>query len=1569
MVSMDHIDKIPRQASGAEQMRRRASGTMPLMIACIVLAIGLLISVGLSRHARDNHENEVRTRFDAGSSLALAGIQNRIDDFQAVLLGMQGLFIASEHIDRREFQRYYGNLRAQLRLPGVRALHFTRRVADSEKAAFVAAVRRDRALDAQGYPDFAIHPESAGAEHFIIEYIEPLDSNRSAFGLDVGRQPSNLASFLAARDTGRISLTPPFQLVQTPQGEKGLVLRAPIYRYGVQLTSTDERRRAFVGLVGISLNAGEIFKDIFAEPYLAGHCVVVHDLDSRGTSANPAPVMQLIAETCAGASPLGTSDSGMATTTIIPVGGRLWQVSVSARQDWLAQQQESQAPALILATGVVISLLLAALYLALARSRSKAEQLAAQMTRDLRQSERRFRAMAEMSTDWFWEQDAEARFISITGAGLASARKMPLPLETIKGKTRWEVSPSALSPAQWDAHRRQLAAHEAFELEYRMGAAPGEERWLKVCGEPHYDDAGRFVGYHGTARDVTVPKQAEIEMARKTRVLQATLDNMSQGISVVDGDLQMIALNRKFCEILDFPPEMGHEGASFESFIRYNAERGEYGPCDVDAKVHEMMERARAVQAHRFKRTRPNGRIVEVVGNLLPDGGFVTTYTDITEQELAEQAIRVSEARLKRAELASKSGNWEYHLDSDAIIISDGAAKLYGVHDTQLDYADVKPVVLPEYRSLLDAAMKDLIENHRPYDVEFKIRTVDAGESRDIHSMARFDEEKRVVFGVIQDITERKQAEATLLQSEERFSKAFHSSPLMVSIARVSDGRFIDVNRNYERDFGWKREELIGRTSLEVGLWPDAEARRPWAAALLRDGRVVNRETTWRHRNGELQWVSISAESVDMNGEQCILAFVMDITERKQAEEKLQLAASVFTHAREGITITDATGAILEINATFTDITGYGREEVLGRNPRMLKSGRHEAEFYATMWRELIANGHWYGEIWNRRKNGQIYAEMLTISAVRDAAGNTQNYVALFTDITALKEHQRQLEHIAHYDALTGLPNRVLLADRLQLAMAQSQRRDQSLAVVYLDLDGFKPVNDQYGHEVGDELLIAVAQRMKGALREGDTLGRLGGDEFVAVLVDLEQASDCEPVLARLLLAAAAPATVGNLVLRVSASIGVTLYPQDDSDADQLLRHADQAMYQAKQAGKNRYHLFDLVQDAAVRSQRESIENIRHALAHRQFVLHYQPKVNMKSGAVIGAEALIRWQHPERGLLPPAAFLPITENHPVSEELGEWVIDTALAQMSQWRAAGLDIPLSVNVGARQLQQGDFVSRLAELLATHPDVPPASLELEVLETNALEDVVKVSAIMHACRAIGVRFALDDFGTGYSSLTYLKRLPADVLKIDQSFVRTMRDDPDDLAIVEGIIGLATAFRRQIIAEGVETVAHGELLLTLGCELAQGYGIARPMPAAELPGWMLSWHPDAAWKAWSNGSVHRDDLAVIFAEVEHRHWVRNMELFLSGEQDAPLSLDPHQCRFGRWLDTDSKARFGDRPGFPPVIAAHECVHVLGHELVNLYSQGRVAEAQARIGELHRQRDELIAGLRSLIRGREAN
>ena len=659
---------------------------------------------------------------------------------------------------------------------------------------------------------------------------------------------------------------------------------------------------------------------------------------------------------------------------------------------------------------------------------------------------------------------------------------------------------------------------------------------------------------------------------------------------------------------------------------------------------------------------------------------------------------------------------------------------------------------------------------------------------------------KKLAF---QNVEKEKRADELIIANEEKVRRA---DKLVIA--------------NKEKD---KRAAELATANEELGFQSSEKDKR--AAELV----IANKEIDKR-----------SAELVIANEE-----LILQNEEKQLLLRKLKRAASVFTHAHEGIMITDATAIITEVNDTFSQITGYTREDMLGKNPNILQSGRHPPEFFNKMWEALLAQGYWRGEIWNRRKNGDVYPEILTISVVKNAKGKVLHYVSLSTDITSLKNYQGQLEHIAHYDVLTNLPNRVLLADRLSQAMAHCQRHKQSLAVAFMDLDRFKEVNDNYGHDVGDKLLIALSQRMKDALREGDTLARIGGDEFIAIMGDLQNIKLSTAILERLLKVTSDPVIVDGINIQVSASIGVTFYPQDNSGADHLMRHADQAMYSAKQAGKNCYRLFDVEQAYAGEIQLENIDNIRLAMERCEFLLHYQPKVNMRTGAVIGTEALIRWQHPESGLIPSLEFLPAMEGQPVSLEMGEWVIDTALNQISDWQNIGINLPISVNISAYQLQQDDFVIRLKALLATYPEVSPPLLELEILETSALHDIIQVSATMNECHKLGVRFALDDFGTGYSSLTHLRRLPAQLIKIDQTFVRDMLEDADDLAIVKGVIGLAQAFECEVIAEGVETIAHGEALLKLGCELAQGYGIARPMPANKIPEWISNWKTDDSWK----------------------------------------------------------------------------------------------------------------------------
>ena len=683
------------------------------------------------------------------------------------------------------------------------------------------------------------------------------------------------------------------------------------------------------------------------------------------------------------------------------------------------------------------------------------------------------------------------------------------------------------------------------------------------------------------------------------------------------------------------------------------------------------------------------------------------------------------------------------------------------------------------------------------------------------------------------------------------------------------------------------------------------------------------------------------------------------------AEKQLSLHATAFRSAHDGITLTDAEGVILDVNPAFTRITGWERDEVIGHNPRMFKSGRHDENFYQGMWQSIHETGSWHGEIWNRNKHGEIYPELLSISAVRNADNEITNYVAVFADIRRIKAQERQLTQLAYYDALTELPNRVLLSDRLNQGIAQVRRSNVAMAICYLDLDGFKPINDTWGHQVGDKVLIEIANRLQSALRGGDTVARLGGDEFVLLLQGIESQQHLAEAARRLLNLIALPLTQTPGKLSISASMGITLFPNDDADPDTLLRHADQAMYVAKDAGKNTFHIFDTEQDKFRRSRQDRYLRIEQALDNQEFVLYFQPKVDLHVGEVVGAEALIRWQHPEHGLLPPSEFLPLIEDDDLIKAVGDWVIESALSQMEAWRREGFILPVSVNIAARQLQSPEFVEKLKAAIFVHPDVA-CHLELEILETAALEDIAKSSRVIDECRMLGIRFALDDFGTGYSSLTYLKRLPAETIKIDQSFVREIINDTHNLVIVQSVIGLARSFQREVVAEGVETIEHGRILMQLGCERAQGYGIARPMPGNVFVEWARNWCPPEEWQNLSHIAWHDTVYPMLIAETTHRSWVELLSQAIANDQPIPHQQlhDHHFCQFGQWLASEqTKGQpYTQLPAFLAIDAPHRRVHAIAQDIDRNWRAGNTAKAKAMLPELWAARDAVLSALRDL-------
>ena len=810
------------------------------------------------------------------------------------------------------------------------------------------------------------------------------------------------------------------------------------------------------------------------------------------------------------------------------------------------------------------------------------------------------------------------------------------------------------------------------------------------------------------------------------------------------------------------------------------------------------------------------------------------------------------------------------------------------------------------------------------------------------------------------------QAENALSASEDRLMElqrlarighyTFEVAGLRWTSSPVLDVIF-GIDQDYDRTFeGWLRIVHPNFREPLAGYFHDQVLGQ--GQRFDKEYKVIamaTQEEKWVHGLGDLAF----DDEGRVTG---MFGTIQDITARKEAEQRLLLAASVFSHARDGIAITEADGTIIDVNDAFSRVTGYSRDEAVGERLSILYSGLCDDAIYSTMWRELSTTGNWAGEVWSRHQQGGRYPTIVTISAVCNDQADTQHYVALFTGIAAQKEEELRLTYIAHHDVLTNLPNRMLLDDRLGHLMAQADRCQTTLAVAYLDLDGFKAINDAHGHEAGDQVLRVIAERFQAALRKGDTLARVGGDEFVAVVPILDKAMAIESILSRLLAEGARPINVGELLLSLSVSIGVTFYPQEESvNAERLLRQADEALYQVKIRGKNHYRIYRRHPDRAGSGRRETVEQVRMALQENDLTLYYQPQVNMRTGKIVAVEALVRWKQPDASPRLPGTFLPAIADHGVGIELDRWALRRGVAQLATWHAQDINLPLSVNVGARTLQDPEFEIYMRELIAEHPFLAEGFLQLEVVESTALDDLTLVCQAMHRCRDLGIRFSLDDFGTGYSSLAYLKRLPVDQLKIDRSFVRDMLTDPDDLAILEAILALAATFGLPAVAEGVESAAHGEVLLQLGCELGQGFAIGVPMPAEALPAWVQSWTPSRNWSGthW----VGENAVALLYARAEIRAWSQAMEALSVGVSASPPTSCPEACRFGIWLTGQHEATGEMRATIRTAKQLHEEFHCLGNELLSLNHAGRRDELLKRLDAFRAKQDRLLGAVDILL------
>ncbi|MFI3155380.1 MAG: EAL domain-containing protein [Methylococcaceae bacterium] len=827
-------------------------------------------------------------------------------------------------------------------------------------------------------------------------------------------------------------------------------------------------------------------------------------------------------------------------------------------------------------------------------------------------------------------------------------------------------------------------------------------------------------------------------------------------------------------------------------------------------------------------------------------GGFLLIAFFIREFWLTTQKIKGERDWYRHLSLEKQRFNYFTKYANDAIILMDAdlriievndcACHYYGYSERELLGLSFRQLRCPQAQLCFDADMgclktlKSLVLETEHQRKDGRVFPVES-------SLCMITTDDGLYFqAIVRDISERKKTEESLLVAEERWKFALESA---------GDGVWDWNFQTGETYFSPRCKEILGY-DLKHGderilrwkssIHPDDYPGMMTALQAHREGEADSYQYEYRARTRSNDWVWLLTRGKviarDANGKALrMIGTQTDISERKKTEESLRLAALVFQNSSEGVTITDADGTILAVNPAFTELTGYSQEEVVGKNPNILSSGRQDAAFYQSMWKQLIESGHWSGEVWNRRKSGEFYAEWLSINTSYNPDGSAHRRVGLFSDITQRKQSDELIWRQAHYDPLTELPNRSMFRDHLEQAIKKADRTKLSVALLFIDLDHFKQVNDTLGHIMGDELLKDATERLSRCVRDTDTVARLGGDEFAVILSEVSDIGGIERVIQDILQSIAEPYRLGTELAYISASIGVSLYPKDSDNIDELLKNADQAMYGAKDQGRNRHCYFAHSMQEAAQNRLQLTTDMRVALSDEQFQVYYQPIVDVASGELIKAEALIRWQHPTRGLINPEDFIPFAEDSGLIIGIGRWILHTACAQTMAWREQSWSLPqITVNVSARQFYEGNFKDVVQEVL-DKTQLPPEDLELEITESMLMHDMVKAVSTVQDLWKVGVHISEDDFGTGYSSLNYLKKFPVHTLKIDRSFVSDIGDNPDDSALVAAIITIAHSMHLKVVAEGVETEQQLEFLRQQGCNYCQGFLFAKPMSAQEF------------------------------------------------------------------------------------------------------------------------------------------
>ncbi|MCQ8128569.1 PAS domain S-box protein [Methylomonas rivi] len=996
-------------------------------------------------------------------------------------------------------------------------------------------------------------------------------------------------------------------------------------------------------------------------------------------------------------------------------------------------------------------------------------------------------------------------------------------------------TPATTYRAMWD----MLAQGRIWQGEFINKRKDGSEYIERALISPVQQTDGAVTHYLAVKDDITERKRVEKALRDSHQQMDALLNSMAEGVYGVDTEGNCRFVNRSFLRILGYD-SADVIGKHIHEIIHHSFPDGRHYPSG-DCKMYTAYRRQKDIHIDDEVFWRKDGTAIPVEYWSQPiviDGvltGAIATFIDISERKKAEDAARQNAEYARSLIEASLDPLVTISAEGKITDVNTATEQVTGLAREQLVGSDFATYFTEPDKAR--AGYRRVFTEGFVTDYPLAIRHV-SGRITDVLYNANVyrDRQGKVlgVFAAARDITERKRIEARLVESELHLRTIIENEPECIKIVDA-EGKVLQMNPAglvmLEAD---SEEQVVGNPVLGV-IAPQHQKAYADLHRRILSGENMRLEYEAIGLKGGRRWLETNGVPMTLAGGEVVhLAVTRDITARKHAEHQLRIAATVF-ESQEGMMVTDADNIILRVNKAFTDITGYQPEDVIGKNPNILHSARQDSDFYAAMWQRINEHGAWEGEVWNRRKNGEIYPEYLAINAVKDQEGRVTHYVGTLTDITLRKSAAEEIERLAFYDPLTGLPNRRLLQERLKPALAKCLRSGRKGALLFIDIDNFKTLNDTLGHDMGDLLLQQVAARLQSCVRENDTVARLGGDEFVVMLEGLNEdmyaaAKQAKRIGQNILATINRPFKLGKHDYISTPSIGAALF-KGAEHADEMLKQADIAMYQAKTSGRNALCFFDpQMQDRVI--AKASLENeLRKAFSRQQFRLYYQIQVNALQRPV-GVEVLIRWFHPERGLVSPAEFIPLAEENGMILDIGRWVLEQACAQIKAWQQlpAARGLVLSVNVSPKQFFQADFVSQVQAVIREYA-IEPRLLKLELTESILIEKIENTIATMTALGAIGVQFSLDDFGTGYSSLQYLKKLPLNQLKIDQSFVRDIAFDSGDQAIVRTIIAMAKSLNLDVIAEGVETEEQRLFLLNNDCTHYQGFLFSQPLPVGQF------------------------------------------------------------------------------------------------------------------------------------------